>query len=144
MDFNEYRFSESHMWAKKEGAEVIIGLTEYAVNELGDIIFAELPDAGSRVEAEEPVGTVESAKAVEAIAAPISGEVLRVNEEVINAPELLNETPFKARWLIAVMPDDIKDLDSLLSYDQYMSLIEETDDEEEEEEDDEDLFSNGE
>lgn len=144
MDFNEYRFSEAHTWAKKESNEVLIGLTEYAVNELGDIIFAELPDVGSRVEADEPAGTIESAKAVEDIASPVSGEVVRVNEEVINGPELLNEDPYEAAWLIAVAPNDIKDLDSLLSYDQYMSLIEETDQDEEEEEDDEDLFSNDE
>jgi glycine cleavage system H protein len=144
MDLNEYRFSESHMWAKIEGNEVVIGLTEYAVNELGDIIFAELPDVGSRVDADEPMGSIESAKAVEDIAAPVTGEVVRVNEEVINAPELLNEDPYEAAWLMAVAPNDIKDLDSLLSYDQYLSLIEEVDDDEEEEEDDEDLFSNDE
>ena len=102
MALDEYRFSEAHTWAKPEGDEVRIGLTDFAVNELGDIIFVELPDVGAAITADDALGTVESAKAVEDIVAPLSGEVVRVNEEVINAPELLNEDPYQAGWLIAV------------------------------------------
>jgi len=143
MDLTEYRFSEAHTWAKQEGDEVLIGLTDFAVNELGDIIFVELPDVGVAVTANGALGTVESAKAVEDIVAPLSGEVVRVNDEVIDAPELLNEDPYQAGWLIAVKVKDTQEFDELLSNDQYTSLVEESDEQDEEEEE-EDLFSDGE
>ncbi len=145
MDLESYRFSEAHTWARKEGEEVVIGITEYAANELGDVIFVELPDPGTAISVEQSMGSIESAKAVEDIIAPISGEVVSVNEDVVDAPELLNEDPYEVGWLISVKPRDIKDLDSLLGHDQYMSLVEESGDYgEDEEEEEEDLFTNDE
>lgn len=141
MAMAEYRFSEAHTWAKKDGEEVLIGITEFAANELGDIIFVELPDVGAKITAEDPMGSVESAKSVEDIIAPISGEVTRVNDEVIDAPEILNEDPYGGGWMIAIKPAQMADMDSLLSPDQYSSLIEEEGEDEEEEEED-NLFEN--
>ena len=111
----------------------------------GDVIFVELPDPGTAISVEQSMGSIESAKAVEDIIAPISGEVVSVNEDVVDAPELLNEDPYEVGWLISVKPRDIKDLDSLLGHDQYMSLVEESGDYgEDEEEEEEDLFTNDE
>lgn len=141
MAMAEYRFSEAHTWVKRDGEEVLIGITEFAANELGDIIFVELPDVGAKITAEDPMGSVESAKSVEDIMAPISGEVTRVNDEVIDAPEILNEDPYSGGWMIAIKPTQMADLDSLLSPDQYSSLIEEEGEDEEEEEED-NLFEN--
>lgn len=141
MALTEYRFSEAHTWAKKDGEEVLLGITEFAANELGDIIFVELPDVGATITAEDPMGSVESAKSVEDIIAPISGEVTRVNDEVVDAPEILNEDPFGKGWMIAIKPAQMVDMDSLLSPDQYSSLIEEEGEDEEEEEED-NLFEN--
>jgi glycine cleavage system H protein len=136
MAMAEYRFSEAHTWAKKDGEEVLIGITEFAANELGDIIFVELPDVGATIAVDDPMGSVESAKTVEDIIAPLSGEVTRVNDEVIDAPELLNEDPYAGGWLLAIKASEAAELDSLLDPDQYSSLIEEEDEAEEVEEED--------
>ncbi len=142
MAMTEYRFSEAHTWAKRDGEEVLIGITEFAANELGDIIFVELPDVGAAITADDPMGSVESAKTVEDIIAPLSGEVTRVNDEVIDAPEMLNEDPYSRGWMVAIKPAQISDLDSLLSPDQYSSLIEEEVEDEDDDEEEDNLFEN--
>ena len=128
MAMEEYKFSEDHSWAKPEDGEYTVGISEFAVNELGDIIFVELPEEGSSISAGEPFGTVESAKAVEDLIAPISGEVTRINEDVIDMPEVLNEDPYAEGWMIAVSHEGSDDeLSSLIDYDQYQSGLDSED-----------------
>ena len=141
MDFSEYRFSEAHTWAKKDGDEVLIGITQFAADELGDIIFIELPDVGASLAAEGQLGSVESAKAVEDLVSPLTGEVTRVNEELLDAPEILNEDPYQQGWLVAIKASEAKEFDSLLNHDHYMAVLEESgDDTEEDADDDDDLY----
>lgn len=144
MSMEEYRFSEYHSWAKPENGEYLVGISDYAVNELGDIIFVELPDEGTMITAGEPFGTVESAKAVEDLVAPLSGEVKRFNEDVIDMPEVLNEDPYEKGWMIVIEHgDDDDEIASLLTHDQYQSNLE-MEDTEEVNMEDEDFFSSGE
>lgn len=140
MSMDEYRFSEGHSWAKKDDGEFLVGITEYAANELGDIIFVELPDVGSAISAAEPFGSVESAKAVEDLIAPLSGEVTRINEDIIDMPEILNEDPYEEGWLIAIEASDEDELSSLITHDQYQSNLE-MEDEPDVNMDDEDFFN---
>ncbi len=145
MELDDLRFDESHTWVRDEGDELVIGITEYAQDELGEIIFCELPEVGTEITRGEPFGTVESAKAVEDLVAPLSGKVTRRNDDVVDAPETINEDPYGEGWLIAVKPSEEYDPNELLTYEQYMSTLElaEEEDEDLEEldlEEDEDLF----
>ncbi len=141
MDFSEYRFSEAHTWAKRDGDQMVIGITQYAADELGDIIFVELPDVGTSLAADEGLGSVESAKAVEDLVSPLTGEVTRCNEELFDAPEILNEDPYGEGWLVAVEPSDKNEFDSLLSYDHYMAMLEESAGDGEDDEEDDNLYT---
>jgi len=145
MELDDLRLDESHTWVRDEGDELVIGITEYAQDELGEIIFCELPEVGTEITRGEPFGTVESAKAVEDLVAPLSGKVTRRNDDVVDAPETINEDPYGEGWLIAVKPSEEYDPNELLTYEQYMSTLElaEEEDEDLEEldlEEDEDLF----
>lgn len=140
MDFSEYRFCEAHTWAKKEGDEARVGITQFAADELGDVIFIELPDVGASLAAEGQLGSVESAKAVEDLISPLSGEVTRVNETLLDAPEMLNEDPYEQGWLVAIKVTDWKEFDSLVDHDHYMAMLEESGDDTEEDEEDDNLY----
>ncbi len=144
MDFSDYRFSEAHTWAKRDGDEVFIGITQFAADQLGDIIFIELPDVAAAIVVEEGLGSVESAKAVEDLVSPLSGEVTQVNEELLDAPEILNEDPYAQGWLVAIKATDAKEFDSLLSHDNYMATLEESGDGNEEDEEDANLYDSDE
>jgi glycine cleavage system H protein len=99
---SEICYSKAHAWAKTEGEEIILGLTEYAVEHMGDIIFVELPEIGASLTAGKSYGSVESAKAVEDMIAPVTGTVARVNDELVDVPETMNEDPYEAGWTVAV------------------------------------------
>ena len=147
MDLSELRFDEGHTWVKDEGKELIIGITDYAQEQLGDIIFVEVPEPGTTIVRDDPFGSIESAKAIEDLIAPVSGEVTRRNDEILDMPETINEDPYGEGWLIAVKPDEDTDLSKLLTWEQYQKHLElleseELDDEEYEDDDyDDDLFS---
>ncbi len=144
MELDDLRFDESHTWVRDEGDELVIGITDYAQDELGEIIFCELPEAGTEVTRGEPFGSVESAKAVEDLVSPFSGKITRRNDEVVDAPETINEDPYGDGWLIAIKPTEEYDPNELLTYEQYLATLELVEDEEELEEldleEDEDLF----
>lgn len=141
MDMSELRFDESHTWVRDDGKEVLVGITQYAQDQLGSIIFVELPAAGVEVEKEEVFGSVESAKAVEDLIAPVSGTVTRINEELADMPELVNDDCYGEGWLIAVKPAEGEDLDKLMTFDEYKKHVaEESADEEDEDEEDDGLF----
>ena len=114
-----FRYTKQHEWADVKGDVATIGITDYAQHELGDVVFAELPKVGAKVEAGKSFGTVESVKAVSDIFAPVSGEVTAVNDLLTTSPEKLNEDPHGAAWLFKVKlsaPDETKELMSGADY----------------------------
>ncbi|WP_435127257.1 glycine cleavage system protein GcvH [Halobaculum sp. D14] len=120
-DGNRYR--ESHEWVSTEPPHRV-GITDFAQDELGDVVFVELPAEGDEIEAGEEFGVVESIKAVSDLYAPVSGEVVAVNDELFDAPELVNEAPFGDGWLLEVDPSDEAEFDDLLGADDYRGQIE--------------------
>ena len=120
-------YSEEHEWVKKEeDNRVRIGITHFAQDELGDIVFVELPEIGEDIEADEPFGSVESVKTVSELYAPISGKVIEVNEELEDNPEFVNESPYDKAWMIIVEPSDELEIDELLTDEEYQSFTEES------------------
>ncbi|QLG63636.1 glycine cleavage system protein GcvH [Halorarum salinum] len=120
-DGNRYR--ESHEWVSTEPPHRV-GITDFAQDELGDVVFVELPDEGEELAAGEEFGVVESIKAVSDLYAPVSGEVVAVNEALFDEPELVNEDPFGDGWMLEVDPSDESELEDLLSPDDYRDQIE--------------------
>jgi glycine cleavage system H protein len=122
---DDRRYLESHEWAHRETDDrVRVGISDFAQDELGDVVFVELPAVGETVTAEQAFGVVESIKAVSDLYAPVSGEVVEVNEDLDTAPELVNEDPFGEGWLLAIEPSDPHEFDSLLSAAEYTDQIE--------------------
>ena len=117
------RYSSDHEWALVEGAAVRIGITDYAQDALGDVVYVELPQVGDRVEQGEAFGEVESTKSVSELFAPVSGVVAEVNDELGGAPQRLNEDPYGDGWICTVTFDDAAELDRLLDADGYRDLI---------------------
>jgi|SRR5690625_817847 len=117
-------YSQEHIWVKKEGNQVRIGVTEYGQDELGDIVFVELPEVGEELVADEPFGSVESVKTVSELYAPISGKILEVNEELEDNPEFINESPYEKAWIVVIELADDTELDELLTDDEYVSFLE--------------------
>lgn len=114
-------YSKSHEWVKEEGDEVVIGLTDYAQSELGDLVFVNLPEEGDEVTVEESFADVESVKAVSDVYSPVSGIVSEINEELLDAPEKINEAPYEA-WFVKVK--DITEKEELLSAEEYKAFVE--------------------
>ncbi len=121
----ELLYSEEHEWVKKEDGNVRIGITDFAQDELGDIVFVELPEVGDEIEADEPFGSVESVKTVSELYAPISGKVVEINEELEDSPEFVNESPYEKAWMIVVEPTNASELDELMSSDAYKEMVDE-------------------
>jgi glycine cleavage system H protein len=137
MDIPEgLKYSKEHEWVLVESDVAIIGITEYAQDELGDIVYVELPQVGEKISKDDPFGSVESVKAVSDIFAPISGSVLEVNDTLPDSPETINEDPYGDGWMIKVQmtdKDELKDLMSSEDYTEYIEQkIEEESDEDEE------------
>ena len=119
----DLRYSTDHEWALADGDVVRVGITDYAQDALGDVVYVELPQVGDRVEQGEPFGEVESTKSVSELFAPVSGVVSEVNDELAGAPQRLNEDPYGDGWICAVTFDDPAQLDDLLDADGYRDLI---------------------
>ena len=115
----ELKYTEEHEWLNVDGDSAVVGITAYAAEKLGDVVFVELPKVGSAVVAGTVVGEIESTKSVGELFAPASGNVLEVNDAVVSNPELVNDDPFGAGWLIKI---SITDLPALLSADEYTAL----------------------
>lgn len=123
---NELKYASSHEWIRAEGDGVYtVGITEHAQELLGDMVFVELPDVGDNVAAGDDVAVAESVKAASDIYAPIAGEVLSVNEELEDSPELVNSDPYGDGWLFKLKADDESELESLLNAEGYAASIEE-------------------
>jgi glycine cleavage system H protein len=119
---DDLRYSREHEWVRVDGSQATIGITSFAADELGDIVFVELPDVGSRLTQFATFGVVESVKAVSDLYAPISGVVSEVNEALRQSPELLNSDPFAAGWIARVSIADTAELDALLDSASYAEL----------------------
>jgi len=119
------KYTKEHEWARKEGSNVVVGITFHAQEELGDVVYVELPKLGSSITAGSPFGVIESTKAVSELFAPISGKVVKANEALTGAPQTVNEDPYGAGWLIEIEPSDSLQLDQLLDAAAYQKLIQE-------------------
>jgi len=119
----DLRYTREHEWAKQEGDRVRVGITAYAQEQLGDVVFVELPKVGARVTATKNFGVVESVKAVSDLFAPISGEVAEVNGELGQKPEIVNQDPYGKGWMLVVKPSSKGEWDQLLTAQQYEELI---------------------
>ncbi len=115
-------YTKSHEWARVEGGTVVIGITHYAQDQLGEVVFVELPAVGDAVEAGEEMGTLESVKAVSEMLAPLSGEVIEVNEALEDDPSLVNQSPFDEGWLVKIT-GSVEGLD-MMDAQGYAALIE--------------------
>lgn len=117
------KYSESHEWISIEGEKAVIGISDHAQKELGEIVYVQLPKVGDKIKAKQEMAVLESTKAAADIYSPISGTVLEVNEAVVEDPSLLNRFPENEGWLLKIAPEDLSELDSLLKPQQYLQLI---------------------
>ena len=120
---DDCRYQETHEWAREEGDTVRVGITDFAQDELGDIVFVELPSVGETIERGAEFGVIESIKAVSDLYAPLSGEVVAVNDDLVDAPELVNEDPFGDGWMLEIESTDETEFDELLSAAAYDDRI---------------------
>jgi glycine cleavage system H protein len=126
MDFPEdLRYTREHEWAKKKGNLLVVGITDFAQDQLGDVVFVELPEVGDPIKKGESFGVVESTKAVSELFAPLSGKVVEVNDPLTDAPETINEDPYEEGWMIVIEPSDPSELDALMDAKTYRAFVEE-------------------
>lgn len=122
---DDLRYSKEHEWVRPENGRARVGITYYAQDELGDVVFVDLPRVGTNVQAGEAFAAVESVKAVSDVYAPVSGRIVEVNEELADRPELINEDPYGRGWIAVIEMDNPAEADELLDAAQYKALIEE-------------------
>lgn len=120
---DDVKYTKDHEWAKLSGDTVTIGVNDYAQDQLGEIVFVELPEVGDTFSKGDEFGSVESVKAVSEIYIPVSGEIVQINESLEDAPELVNESCYDKGWLIKVKPDDVSELDNLMDKAAYLDML---------------------
>ena len=120
---DDLRYTEDHEWAKQEGEQIRIGISDYAQDQLGDIVFVELPQVGDTFAKGAEFGTIESVKAVSELYMPLGGEIVAINEILEHAPELVNNEPYARGWMIVLKPSDINEFDALLARDAYLEML---------------------
>ncbi|NQT27964.1 MAG: glycine cleavage system protein GcvH [Candidatus Omnitrophica bacterium] len=120
---SEFKFTESHEWVRIQGDMATIGITDYAQSQLGDIVFIELPKVGQNLKKATGLGTIESTKAASELYAPVSGEVIQVNNDLINNPQWINESALDKGWMAKVKLENLTELDSLLDEVAYKELV---------------------
>ncbi|CAG7856169.1 glycine cleavage system H protein [biofilm metagenome] len=119
----DLKYATSHEWVRLEGDDIIrMGITDFAQQQLGDLVFIDLPEIGRKLSAGEPCAVVESVKTASDLLSPVSGEVVAINSDVIDEPELVNDTPYKT-WLFCIKADDLTGLETLMNADDYQSMI---------------------
>lgn len=121
------RYTKEHEWVYMDGDVAVVGITDFAQKELGDIVFADLPDAGASFGEGDEMGTIESVKAVAEVYAPISGEIAEINEILADQPEKINHEPMGDGWLVKIKPSDSSELDNLMSHEDYEKFLVEAD-----------------
>jgi glycine cleavage system H protein len=119
----DLKYHKEHDWARIDGDTAVFGITDYAQEQLGDIVYIELPAVGSEVTKDSSYAEVESVKAVSDVYAPLSGTILEVNDEAVDAPETLNESPYEDGWLIKVQLSEPGEIDDLLSAEEYEQML---------------------
>jgi glycine cleavage system H protein len=122
------KYHKEHDWARIEGDTAVLGVTDYAQESLGDIVYIELPEVGAEVTAGSSYAEIESVKAVSDVFAPVSGTVIEANDEVVDAPELINESPYEDGWLIKIKLSDPGQADELMSAEEYEEMLAEQED----------------
>lgn len=125
MEPEELYYHKEHTWVKVSGKKATIGITNYAQESLGDIVYVDLPEVDSDMEINNEIGEIESTKATSSIISPISGRVINVNEDLIDSPEIINEDPYVKGWIAVLELDDISELDDLMDASEYVKYIEE-------------------
>jgi glycine cleavage system H protein len=118
------RYTKEHEWAKKDGDLVVVGVTDFAQDQLGDVVFVELPAPGRKVEAGQSFGVIEAVKTVSDLFAPVAGEIVEVNAALGEQPALVNQAPYEGGWMIKLRPANAADLDNLLDAAAYKQLLE--------------------
>ncbi|NLE74284.1 MAG: glycine cleavage system protein GcvH [Actinobacteria bacterium] len=126
MNLKEFRFHKEHDWVRVDGDVGTFGITDYAQETLGDIVYVELPAEGETLTAGEPYAEVESVKAVSEIFAPVSGSVVEFNQVAIDAPEIINESPYEHGWLVRVKLSNRTELDELMTAEEYEAMLAQT------------------
>jgi len=120
----ELKYTKEHEWAKEEGDTALLGITDFAQHSLGDVVFVELPEVGTQLKKGEAFGSVESVKAASDIYSPLSGEVIEINSELEDHPELLNESPYENGWIIKIRVSDSGESAELMNEAQYAEFVE--------------------
>jgi glycine cleavage system H protein len=121
---DDFYYTKDHEWLKIEGDEATVGITDFAQKQLGDVVYVELPQSGVQLEFHQSFGVIESVKAVSDIYSPISGEVIEINQELNDSPELVNEDPHNKGWIIRIKIKDESELDKLMSASEYENFLE--------------------
>ena len=119
----DLKYTKDHEWVRVEGESIVVGITDFAQKELGDIVYVDVDTEGETIEKEEVFGSVEAVKTVSDLMMPVSGEIIAFNEVLQDEPELVNSDPYCDGWMIKVLVSDFTELDSLLSSDQYKELV---------------------
>ncbi len=125
---SEARYAKTHEWSRWEDDDIVVGITDYAQDALSDIVYVELPEIGDSFERGEDFGVVESVKAASEVNAPVDGKVVAINEQLEDAPEMVNEDPYGKGWFIRIAPDDPEQFDDLLDSGEYEALVAEEED----------------
>jgi len=123
MNMEDFKFTEEHEWVHVEDGIAVIGISKYACDELGDIVFVELPEVGDSVQHKETIGTIEAVKTVADLFSPVTGEVSEVNDDVVDDPGLIKESPYEEGWFLKIKIENESELDELLDYKQYKEFI---------------------
>jgi glycine cleavage system H protein len=126
MEFPDYlKYTKEHEWARIDNGSVVIGITDYAQDSLGEVVYVELPEEGAKVAMSETFGVIESTKAVSDLYSPVSGTVVEVNDTLLDSPELINEDPYDEGWILRIEMSAPEELEKLLNAEAYISFIEE-------------------
>lgn len=123
MDPTDRRYTAEHEWVKLDGDVAVVGITDFAQDQLGDVVYVELPKVGDRVEANKPFGVVESVKTASDLFAPVSGTIAEVNSQLESEPQLVNDAPYEGGWMIKIQPDDPAVIDNLMTAQQYADQV---------------------
>jgi glycine cleavage system H protein len=123
MNPEDLKYHKEHTWVKASGEKATIGITDYAQNALGDIVYIDLPDEDAAVEANSEIGEIESTKATSSIISPVSGRVIEVNEELSESPEIINEEPYGKGWIAVLEIEDKSELDDLMDASEYEKYV---------------------
>ena len=123
MDHKKFKFTKDHEWLNLQGDLAIVGITDYAQSQLGDIVFVEMPELSTNLTASESFGAIEAVKTVADLFAPVSGEVIEINENLDSSPDLVNSDPYNEGWIVKLKIDNNDEINELMNYDEYHEYI---------------------